>query len=246
DRAVSRGERGFSMRTGYRVRLLWLLLCAWIQPLAAQAQFAAVTDSVLQAPADEDWLMWRRTLNSWGYSPLDAINRSNVAGLELAWSVPLNEGAVQEGTPLVYQGVLYMPHPRDWVSAHDAATGELLWEYQRELPEDLGDYINAHETNRALAIYGDSILFTTNDGYIISLDARDGSLEWETLIMDFHTHPIQQSSGPIVVNGLAISGRTCQPPAGPDACIITAHDAETGEEVWRFHTIQKPGEGEDT
>lgn len=234
------------MQSCARVCLLWLAGCLCLPFAVAQAPLAPVTDSYLQAPADEDWPMWRRTLNGWGCSPLAQIGRHNVGELELAWSLPLNEGAVQEGTPLVYQGVLFMPHPRDMVTAHDAASGEQLWEYRRELPEDLGDYINAHETNRALAIHGGSILFTTNDGYIISLNAHDGRLEWETRIMDFRTHPIQQSSGPIVVNGLAISGRTCQPPAGPDACIITAHDAETGKEVWRFHTIQKPGEGEDT
>lgn len=219
--------------------------CA-VQSAPGQGQDALVpvTDAMLGAPADADWPMWRRTWNGWGYSPLDQIDRSNVAQLQLAWSLPLNEGAIQEGTPLVYQGRMFVPHPRDMVTAHHADTGELLWTYERKLPEDLGDYITAHETNRALAIYGDSIIYTTNDGFIVSLNAQTGALEWETLIMDFRTHPIQQSSGPIIIDGKAISGRTCQPPAGPDACIITAHDAETGEELWRFHTIQRPQEGE--
>src|SRR5687768_5297421 len=102
-------------------------------PLTALGQsggFPAVTDELLRDPAPEDWLMWRRTLNSWGYSPLDQITPANVANLELAWSSPLNPGSVQEGTPLVYMGILYMPHPGDVITANNATTGELLWEYR--------------------------------------------------------------------------------------------------------------------
>lgn len=212
----------------------------------AQPAFVPVTDQMLQDPSPNDWMMWRRTLNSWGYSPLDQISRSNVAGLELAWSLPLNEGSVQEGTPLVYDGILYMPHPGDVISAVDAASGTTLWEYRREMPEDVGDYIPATETNRALAIHGDTIIYTSNDDYIVGLDVRTGAVKWETLIFDYHVNPAQQSSGPIIIDGKAISGRGCMPAGGPDTCVITAHDAETGVELWRLNTIQRPGEGEDT
>lgn len=212
----------------------------------AQLRDPSVTDAMLQNPADGDWLMWRRTLNGWGYSPLDQINRENVASITLAWSTPMNAGSVQEGTPVVHNGVLYMPHPGDVITAINAATGEQLWEHRREIPEDIGDYIPATETERSLAIYGDTILFTSNDDYIVGLDAKTGEQKWETLILDYRTHPAQQSSGPIVINGKAVSGRGCMPAGGPDACVITAHDATTGAELWRLNTIQKPGEGEDT
>jgi PQQ-dependent dehydrogenase (methanol/ethanol family) len=230
------------MRLFHKASMAGIIACLAMQSMA-QPPFAPVTDVLLQDPDPADWLMWRRTLNSWGFSPLDQINRDNVNALQLAWSAPLGTGRVQEGTPLVYQGILYMPNPRDMVQAFKADTGELLWEYRRSLPEDIGDYIGAHETNRALAIHGTSIIFTTNDAFIISLDARTGQVNWETRIIDFRTHPIQQSSGPIIVKGMAISGRTCQPPAGPDACFITAHDVASGTELWRLHTIQRPGEG---
>lgn len=213
--------------------------------LPAQDTFVPVTEETLLNPADADWPMWRRTFNGWGYSPLDQIDRGNVAELELAWSVPLNEGAVQEGTPLVYDGILYMPHPADVVQALDAATGELLWEYRRERPEDLSDYLAFSETNRALAIHGDSIIYTTNDDYVVSLDARTGKLNWETMVLDYRVHPAQQSSGPVIIDGKVISGRTCTVPAGPAACVITAHDAATGEELWRLSTIEQPEEGEE-
>ncbi len=211
------------------------------------AAFVPVTDQILQNPAPEDWLMWRRTLNGWGYSPLDQINRANVSTLELVWSMELNAGSVQEGTPLVYNGIMYMPHPGDVISAVNAATGEELWRFSREIPEDLGDYIPATETKRALALYNDTIITSTNDDYIVGIDAKTGVQKWATMILDYRINPAQQSSGPIIINGKAITGRTCLPAAGPDACVITAHDAETGAELWRLNTIQRPGEGgEDT
>ena len=74
--------------------------------------FVPVTDAMLQEPDPGDWLMWRRTLDSWGYSPLDQINRDNVAELRMVWTRPLAEG-IQEGTPLVYDGVMYYPNPND-------------------------------------------------------------------------------------------------------------------------------------
>lgn len=214
---------------------------------AQPASFIPVTDQILQNPAPEDWLMWRRTLNGWGYSPLDQINRANVGTLELVWSMELNAGSVQEGTPLVYNGIMYMPHPGDVITAVNAATGAELWRFGRVMPEDLGDYIPATETERALALYNDTIITTTNDDYIVGIDANTGLQKYATQILDYRTHPAQQSSGAIIINGKAISGRGCMPAAGPDACVITAHDAETGEELWRLNTIQKPGEGgEDT
>ena len=79
---------------------------------------------MLANPAPADWPMWRRTLDNWGYSPLDQIDRRNVAQLRLVWSRPLAEGD-QEGTPLVHDGILYFPNPFDITQAFDAATGDL-------------------------------------------------------------------------------------------------------------------------
>ncbi|MDP7692032.1 MAG: hypothetical protein QGG89_09350, partial [Vicinamibacterales bacterium] len=79
---------------------------------AQERQFEPVTDAMLQAPSPDDWLMWRRTLDSWGYSPLDQIDRDNVDELRMVWSRAMTAGR-QQGTPLVYDGVLYMPNPAD-------------------------------------------------------------------------------------------------------------------------------------
>ena len=104
--------------------LLLSALASGLPAASGQAPdgFVPVTDSMLADPDPADWLMWRRTLDSWGYSPLDQIDRSNVGGLRLVWTRALGPG-VQEGTPLVYDGVLYMPNPSDLIQALDAATG---------------------------------------------------------------------------------------------------------------------------
>ena len=70
---------------------------------------------------------------------------------------------------------------------------------------------------------------------------------WETQILDYTKNPAHQTSGPIVADGKIISGRGCLPRGGPNACVITAHDATTGEELWRRRTIPAPGEpGDET
>jgi alcohol dehydrogenase (cytochrome c) len=210
-------------------------------PSETITNFAPVTDAMLANPKPDDWLMWRRTLDNWGYSPLEQITRRNVGQLRLVWTRPLAHPGDQEGTPLVHDGIMYFPNPNDITQAYNAATGELIWEYRRSVPEDAGEYFPAVPTNRNLAIYDNLILDNGADGYAYALDARTGKLVWETFILDYK-HGAKNSSGPIVADGKVISGRSCEPEGGPDACVLTAFDAKTGKEVWRFHTIPKPGE----
>ena len=206
-------------------------------------ELVPVTDAMLKQPAPGDWLMWRRTLDGWGYSPLDQITRDNVADLRMVWTRALTEGS-QEGTPIAYGGVLFMPNPRDVIQAIDAVTGDLLWEHRREVPDDIARHVFAgHSTNnRNIAIYDTLIIDTSMDDHVFALDAKTGGVVWDTQILDFRTHPATQSSGPIVADGKVISGRSCMPRGGPEACVIVAHDALTGEVIWRRQVIPRPGE----
>ena len=237
-----------SASAGFRVCVATLAVLTTAGGVSAQAPaepFTPITDAVLQDPDPADWLMWRRTLDSWGYSPLDQITRDNVGELRMVWSRALTPGS-QQGTPLVYNGIMYMPNPGDVIQAMDAVTGDLRWEYRRAHPDDLEDYIRA-DTNRNLAIYGTHIIDTSKDDHVFALDATTGRLAWDTQILDYTKNPAQQSSGPIIANGKVISGRSCLPRGGPDACVITAHDARTGAELWRRRTIPAPGEpGDET
>jgi alcohol dehydrogenase (cytochrome c) len=201
------------------------------------AAFEPVTDAMIQQPDPKDWLSWRRTLDGWGYSPLAEIDRGNVDQLRLVWARPLPDGH-QEGTPLVHNGVLYFPGPSDNIQAIDARSGEVLWQHRRDLPEDIRQHLTVPDTNRNLAIYGNLIIARGSDDYIYAVNAETGETAWQTRIMDYKAGA-KQSSGPIIADGLAITGRSCEPEGGPDACVITAHDARTGREVWRTSTIAR-------
>ena len=235
-----------------RVLLVAAALPALLAPAPAGAQaesaaaFVPVTDAMLENPAPGDWLSWRRTPDGWGYSPLDQIDRGNVGTLRMAWTRGLTTGS-QEGTPLAYGGVLYMPNPGDVIQAIDAVTGDLVWEHRRESPDDVEEYVGGLTTNRNIAIFGRHIIDTSVDNHVFALDAATGRLAWETAILDYRTNPARHSSGPIIAGGKVVSGRSCMPRGGPDACVITAHDAATGAEVWRRRTVPAPGEpGDET
>src|SRR4030081_2869954 len=88
--------------------------------------FRPVTEAMLRNPAPGDWLNWRRTDNAWGYRPLDQINRQNVRQLQLAWSWAMDDTGAQEATPLVHDGIMYLPSPRGVIQALDAADGDLI------------------------------------------------------------------------------------------------------------------------
>ena len=227
------------------------LVVATAPPALAQEpdRIRPVTDAELLDPSPDEWLMWRRTLNGWGYSPLDQIDRDNVGSLRLVWSRALATDGRQQGTPLVRDGVMFMPNPQDTIQAIDAVTGDLIWEYRRDRPDDLGDYMigSLIDTNRNIAIHGELIFHTSMDDHLVALDAETGDVVWDTEILDYTVNPANQTSGPIVANGKVYSGRSCDPRGGPHACVITAHDPATGEELWRTRLIPGPGEpGDET
>ena len=177
-----------------------VLVCAVVMcaapmtPAQTADDFVPVTDATLQNPEAADWLMWRRTLNGWGYSPLDQINRSNVRDLQMVWSRALYPGR-QQATPLVYDGVLYMPNPNDVIQAIDGVTGDLIWEHRRVVPDDTCEYLltGMCDTNRNVAIYGNLIIDTSVDEHVFALDAQTGDMVWETKILDYKTHPATQT-----------------------------------------------------
>jgi alcohol dehydrogenase (cytochrome c) len=199
---------------------------------AAADKFKPVTDAMLQQPPAADWLSFRRTLDDWGYSPLDQIDARNVRRLHEVWSRPV-DGAFVEPTPLVHDGVMYLALPGDKIVALDASTGKELWAFARA-----GAGRASGGTKRNIAIYEDRLLSTSGDGSLFAVNAVTGKLEWEVKL----TGPANTSGGPIVADGKVISGRACAPGGGPEGCVIVANDARTGKEIWRTWTMPKPGE----
>jgi alcohol dehydrogenase (cytochrome c) len=208
------------------------------QPSPSPRPFVPLTDEMLQKPDPANWLSWRRTTDSHAFSPLNQINRNNVSQLKQTWMRGVGSGTGNhEGTPLVYNGVMYIPNPGDYIMAVDAKTGDPLWEYKRG---------GRGGTNRNMAIWGTTLIDASSDNQKYAVDARTGKLVWETVVFDPKT-PVNASSGPIIANGKVIEGRQCQPGAKSDGCVVTAHDARTGKELWRTRTIPRPGEpGDET
>ena len=245
---MPRHNYGFcSVRTRVLVSFGVLVLSSFVVSAQSDDDFVPVTDEILQQPSADDWLMWRRTLDSWGYSPLDEVTRENVDQLQMVWSRALAPGR-QEGTPLAYNGVLYMPQASDVIEAIDAVTGDLKWSHRRSLPDDVYDYVGGNSrNNRNIAIYDRFIINTSDDSFVFGLDVDTGELVWENKIFDYQVTPVGHSSGPIIADGRVISGRSCRPQGGPESCVILAHDARTGEELWRRRTVPAPGEpGDET
>ena len=191
-----------------------------------------VTDAMLENPPPGDWLLWRRTYDASGFSPLDRIDRSNVDELRVAWSWSLPPGP-NESTPIVHDGVLFIHGYGDEVQALDAATGDLLWQYSRRLPRG-----TAPSVKRGMSLYGDRLYVPTSDAHIVALEARTGRVVWDKPAADREAG-YRMTGGTLVVRGKVMVGTTGRVGGGN---WIVALDTETGDEAWRFATIAQPGE----
>lgn len=204
-------------------------------------RFVPASDAVLLSPPDGDWLHWRRTHDGSGYSPLKQVNKANVGRLQLAWSWGMHHG-INQPVPLVRNGVMFITNPGNIVQALDAVDGSLLWEYRYIPPKGTVEGVKL----RSLAVWEDMIYVATHTGGMVALNARTGTVRWETQIEDFDLG-YENTSGPIVVKGKVINGINNCRIYNEETCFITAHDARTGEELWRTYTVARPGEpGGDT
>ena len=216
--------------------LLLSAFAAVAQPQALLNNYTPVTLEELADPPASDWLMWRGTPNNWGHSPLDQINKDNVDSLRLAWSWTMEPGK-QETTPLVHDGIMFLPQACDFIEAVNATDGTPLWEYRRATVDHVAPLSCA---NRNGTLYKDQLIIATRDAYIVSLNATSGEVTWEQKIGDW-TVGQHYSGGPQVFNGKVITGMSgCY--YINTSCWITAHDADTGDELWRTNTVPKIGE----
>ncbi|HTC53029.1 MAG TPA: PQQ-binding-like beta-propeller repeat protein [Steroidobacteraceae bacterium] len=199
---------------------------------------STITDATLQHPAPGDWVMWRRTYDALGYSPLHQIDRSNIRNLRMAWSWSLPQSS-NELTPLIHDGVLFVASGGA-VQALDAASGDLLWQYQRSIPAGAG-FGASH--GKSLAIYGDLLFAISADAHVVALDIRTGHLVWDQEVVPAGAAGggLGLNSAPMVVKGTVIVGVSTGI-AYAGGCFIVGLDAKTGKEQWRFHTVARPGQ----
>jgi PQQ-dependent dehydrogenase (methanol/ethanol family) len=203
--------------------------------------YVPVTDAMLRNPNPADWLMIRRDYRASSFSPLNQINTQNVDDLRLVWSWQMQDGAAlgNAPAPIVHNGVLYVNNAGMVLQAFDAKSGELIWE-------------NRYGTNpsaaamRGIAIYGDNIFVATSEAHLMAFDARNGKLVWDTPIGDPQAGH-GTTAGPLAVKGKLFQTLGYCGSFREEKCFISAYDAKTGKEVWRFKTIALKGEpGGDT
>ena len=199
--------------------------------------YVPVTDEMLINPSDGDWLMGRRNYAGWSYSPLGQINTKNVKNLQLQWVWAMNEGGANETTPLVHNGVMFLGNTYNTIQALDAKTGELLWENRVGPAPSRPNYGGM----RSIAIWGDKVYFAANNAVLHALDAKTGKLVWSNPLSDVPGH--NNTSGVLAVHGKIITGLTgCGSIPAKDHCYISAYDAQTGKQLWKFVTVALKGQ----
>ena len=215
---------------------LVIVVAGVLAALAAAAEYAPVTDARLTNPAPENWLMYRRTYDSQGYSPLDQINAENVAGLKPLWTFSTGMREGHQAPPVVNDGAMFVTTPNNHLLALDAASGKQRWRYQRDLPEDLSQM---HPTNRGVALYGKLVFMATADCYLVALDATTGDVVWEAEVEDYG-RGYYMTLAPLAAEGKVMVGVS-----GGEFGIrgfVAAFDAASGEPAWKAYTIPSPGE----
>ncbi len=203
---------------------------------AGKAGYTPVTDARLLKPEPGNWLMTRGNYQGWSYSPLDQITPSNVSKLRLAWAVSTGVTSGHQAPPIVNNGIMFVSTPSAQVMALEAATGDVIWRYKRELPDD---FSALHNTNRGVALWGDKVYVTGLEPVIVALDAKTGKVAWEQTMADYHTG-YYSTVAPLIVGGKVIVGVS-----GGEFGVrgfLVAYDAQTGNQAWKTYTIPGPGE----
>src|SRR5712672_4007846 len=142
-------------------------------------KYAPVTADRLKKPEDGNWLLFRRTYDGWGYSPLAQITPANVGRLQLVWSFATGQVEGHQAPPIVNNGVMFVATPGNQVLAIEAKTGTVLWRYKRPLPEDM---TNLHPTSRGVGLFGDNVFFASADANLVALDVKICKEAWTTKV----------------------------------------------------------------
>src|SRR5437868_5657931 len=198
--------------------------------------YKPVTADRLKQPEDGDWLMYRRTYDGWGYSPLSQITTDNAAKLKPVWTLATGQVEGHQAPPIVNNGVMFVATPGNQLLALEASTGNLLWRYKRSFPEDMTPL---HPTNRGVALYGDKVLFAAAEAVLVALDAKTGKEAWTATVEDYKKG-YYMSLAPLVADDKVLLGAS-----GGELGVrgfLAAFDAETGKPLWKTYTVPAPGE----
>jgi alcohol dehydrogenase (cytochrome c) len=229
------GYEFLSMRRSFLLILAAGLL-QWSAPFAGAVQPNVSPEDLLK-PLAEHWPTYNGDYTGRRFSALHEITPENVKALRAQWVFHPQNGGNLEGTPVVWNGVMFMTSAND-VYALDAQRGRVLWRYARPVTEGLVDDASAHHS-RGVALRGTRVYVLTDNAHLLCLDARSGHLIWDVAYA--HGNKNYGATGaPLVVKDKILVGTS----GGDDGVrgFIAALDAETGKECWRFWTIPAPGE----
>jgi PQQ-dependent dehydrogenase (methanol/ethanol family) len=204
---------------------------------------ANVDGERIEAAASDaaNWVTHGRTYAEDRFSPLKGINDNNVGQLGLAWFVDFGSRIGIEATPLVVDGVMYTTGVWNVLYALDARTGKELWRFDPQPNRAWLRYMCCGPANRGPAVWKGKVFIGTMDGRLIAVDAATGRPVWDVQTTD-RSKPYSITGAPRVVRGKVIIGN-----GGAEFGVrgyVTAYDAETGKQVWRFYTVPgNPADG---
>lgn len=203
---------------------------------AAHAQSAQ--DLLNDAATPENILVYGMGYDHKRYSPLDMINRDNVADLRPAWTYSLDDNRGQESHPIIHDGTMYVTTHNATI-ALDPVTGKQKWKTPVEYPAETPRVACCGIVNRGVAILDGTLFRTTLDAHVVALDAATGEEKWKTQSIDFKTG-YSMTVAPLIADGVLIVGVS-----GGEYGIrgyIEGYDPATGERLWRRYTVPEPGE----
>lgn len=227
---------------------LCLLSCKTDPPKGSadhiKAVTAAIDDAALDKGTSQDWLNYGLNNEENRFSQLNQITTENVGELGLAWSYELGSIRGVESTPIVVDGIMYVTGPWSIVHAVNVRTGENIWTYDPKVPKTTAQKACCDVVNRGVAIYKGKVFVASLDGRLIALDAASGTVAWEKVTLD-QTKNYTITGAPRVIKGNVIIGN-----GGAEYGVrgyITAYDAATGDEKWRFYSVPgNPADGYDS
>ena len=211
------------------IKTLWILLLAVVSPLSAQ-----VMDKQLLQQPGADWLTYNGSYNTERHSELKQITSKNVNSLVNQWVYHVPGAGALQCVPIVVDGVMYVTQPNE-IFALDSRSGRLIWHYQHILPHAP----DREGPNRGAAAFENKVYFTTTDALLIALNASNGNVLWQSKIAEW-SEGYHSSAAPLVAKGKVLVG-VIYGDRGLNG-FLDAFDAKTGDHLWRFDSVPKPGE----
>ena len=221
----------------YSILIAASVVLAAAVSLRVNAQTSVSYERLLNAAKEpHNYLTYGGDYSSTRYSHLTQITPANVKNLNLAWVYQAPVSGSWQPTPLVVDGIMYLTQRPNDIVALDAATGRVFWVY-RYTNESVVACCGSN--NRGVAILGELLYMGTLDAHLVAIDIRSGRQVWKTKVAE------SKEGYSITVSPLALKDRIVVGVGGGEYGIrghISAYNAQTGKELWKFYTIPGPGE----